>query len=232
MISSVPTGGSSLGYFGMGGVKTTTFGLVLVLTNTNGALWICKHATSSGCGSKSKFITLPSSFCSTEPKGSCNPDGTALDKSLNLYYVDSANVQLVECTASSHYQSCSVLPASSSLTGAPEGLFLQGSTFYVSDSSCTGTVWKGTKSSLSILGTDGDGIESITVSKNNPLNTPHVYGAYSGFCTNTAAHIVDVTDDTSLPSPFTTATEIIGLDSRLQFTTFDPGAAYRTTDTS
>src|SRR5579862_9852120 len=64
-IAIAPTGGSTLGYWGMGGVKTSAFGLVLVLTDVfNSGFWICKHATTLGCGSKSNFIHLPSTFCS------------------------------------------------------------------------------------------------------------------------------------------------------------------------
>jgi hypothetical protein len=232
IVATVPTGAPSLGYFGMGGIKTTTSGLVLALTNTEGGLWICKHATASACGSKSKFITLAPAFCRTEVAGYCNPDGTALDKSLNLYYVDSVNVQLVECTASSYYQHCSVLPASASLSGAPEGLFMTGSTFYVSDGSCNGMVWMGTRNTLGFYAHVTESLQGIAVSSNNPSKTPHVYVTYEGACTNTPSGIFDVTDGKLLPSPFSSSTQIGSVDSRLQFTTFDPGMVYQTTDSS
>ena len=232
LIAKVPSGAPSLGYFGMGGIKTATSGLVLILTNTNGGLWICKHATASGCGSKSKYITLDPAFCLAEAAGFCNPDGTAVDKSLNLYYVDSANVQFVECTASSHYQACAVLPASSSLSGAPSGLFMAGNTFYVSDGSCNGMVWMGSKTTLFYYAHVTESLQGIAVSSNNPSKTPHVYVTYEGTCSNTVSGIYDVTDGKLLPTPFNSATQIGDVDSKLQFTTFNPGMVYQTTDIS
>jgi hypothetical protein len=231
-IAKVPTGAPSLGYFGMGGIRTTTSGLVLALTNTNGGLWICKHATASGCGSKGKFINLDPAFCLAEAIGFCNPDGTALDKSLNLYYADGANVQLVECTASSHYQTCSVLPSSASLSGAPTGLFMTGTTFYVSDSSCNGMIWKGTRTTLGFYAHVTESLEGIAVSSNNPTKTPHVYVTYQGSCTSTSPGIYDATDGKFLPSSVTPSTQLAALDSKLQFSTFNPGAVYQTTDVS
>ena len=180
---------------GMGGVNTAIYGTVLALTSyapTPGSgLWICYGASSSGCAfGTSAFIVLPSSFCSTEPAGYCEPIGTALDSSLNLYHVDYANAKLVECTASSGYQSCTNLPASSALKGySPIGLALVGGTFYVADDSCSGRVWKGTKSSLSVIYKTGEALTDITASKNNRTKTLHIYGVFSGICKGTGAYV-------------------------------------------
>ena len=231
LIASSPYGTAP--WDGMGGVKTKTDGIVLALTNyATPGLWICYGATSAGCSSTSGFINLPASFCSSEPKGYCDPQGTALDKSLNLYYVDYDNAKLVECTASSGYQSCSNLAASSALAGhSPIGLFLQGTTFYITDYSCTGTIWKGTKSSLSVIYTTGEEIGSIAVSTNNPSKSLHVYVGMTGFCKGTSAFIKDLTDGKKLASPFT-APESLYIDSKLQFDSSYFSAVYQTKDLS
>jgi hypothetical protein len=232
-IATVPAGGKSAGYYGMGGIKTSAHGVVLALT-TNGlqGLWLCEHATSSGCGTKSSFIHLPASFCNAESAKLCNPQGAALDSILNLYYVDVQSQKLVECTAASKYQSCTNLPASSALTGlTPTGLFLQGSTFYISDASCTGNVWEGTRTSLHVAYSVGEEVYSVAVSSKNPTKSPHVYGGLSGFCLSNPASIQDLNDGMSLPVPFSSSSVIQGMDSLLQFTNFSPGAAYQTTDT-
>src|SRR5579871_2360406 len=149
-----PAGGAGEGYWGMAGIQTgnPTLGLLLLLISSIlQGFWVCGHATSSGCGLSGNFITLPASFCSSEPTHTCDPRGVALDNSLNVYYVDGNNAKLVECTSASNYQ-CSNLPASSALSGhVPEGLVMKGTTFYISDGGCSGKVWKGTKSSLSVI---------------------------------------------------------------------------------
>ncbi|MDA4130710.1 MAG: hypothetical protein OK457_08055 [Thaumarchaeota archaeon] len=233
-IATPPLGGSSPGYFGMGAIKTSSNGLVLVLVSGFlQGLWLCKHATTSGWGSKSAFIKLPAAFCSSQPQTFCDPLGTALDKSLNLYYVDALNGELVECTASSGYQSCTVLPGSSALAGhTPYGLFILGSEFYVVDGSCAGYIWAGTSSSLGIIASLGDLLDGITVSNKNPSHSPHIYVAVSGSCTSTAAHILDFNDMKSLPTPLTSSGDLRGLDTSLQFTSSVSGGAYQTTDTA
>jgi hypothetical protein len=237
VIAKAPSAGSELGYWGMGGVKTSTKGLVLILTisspltSTRG-LWVCYHASPSGCGSKSGFISLPSTFCSSESTHGCNPRGTAADKSLNLYYADPGN-GLVECTASTKYKSCSNLPASNGLgVGLPYGLYLKGNTFYITDESCAGYVWKGTRSAVSVIATLGEELDSVTVSTKNPTATQHVYVGFTGYCTDTPAKVFDLTDGRPLPSPLGSPTHIQGLDSQLQFTSSVPGAAYKTSDSN
>lgn len=237
-IATVPSGGSSTGYQAMGAAKTLTHGVVLVLASYAAhGLWLCYGATNSGCASQSAFITLPSAFCSTMKVLSvCLPNGAALDKSLNFYYVDGNNKVLVECTASSGYQSCSVLLASSALSGFPVGLHLKGTTFYVDDASCSGKVWKGTKSSLALIATLNEELNSITTSTKNPLSAVHIYVGYSGLCTKIPAHVYDLTDKKSLPSPFPAGALIYGLDAKLQIASYTnlttAGAAYQTADSS
>ena len=196
-------------------------------------LWLCYGASSTGCAfGQSAFIVLPSSFCSTEPRGFCEPIGTALDSSLNLYYVDYANAKLVECTASSVYQTCMNLPASSALTGfSPSGLALIGGTFYVADHSCSGRVWKGTKSSLSVIYKTGEALTSITASKNNPTKKLHVYGVFSGSCKSTGAYVKDLTDGKVLGGPYSGFVPVY-IDSRLQVDSSYSSGVYQLKDTS
>src|SRR5579885_959807 len=233
-IAMVPSGGSNIGYYGLAGIVTTTQGLVLILSSWGASgLWICFGATSSGCTSQSSFISLPSSFCSSEPSGICNPDGSVTDKKLNLYYVDILNEQLVECTHSSNYQSCTVEPASSAFSGfEPVNLAVYKGEFFVSDLSCTGNVWAGTKSSMAVLASIGDSLQGIAVSKSNVGKVPEVYVGDDASCSGGAAKLIDITDGGSVPSGFSSSNAIIGIDSKLQFASFTNGAVYQTKDTS
>lgn len=236
VIAAPPMGASGQYYLGMGAVMTKTQGLVFALmNNVMQGFWLCYGASTSGCTSESAFISLPSTFCKNEAIGICTPQGTALDKSLNLYYVDNNNAKLVECTASSSYTSCTNLGASSALSGSsPVGLYLKGTTFYIADSSCSGKVWKGTRTSLSLIGSVGDALTGITVSTKNPMKSLHVYVTDQGSCKNVAAHVYDVTDKKPLPTPFTsTGTRLGTVDSNLQFTELYPtGSAFLTKDSS
>jgi len=239
-IAMPPAGGASNGYWGMAGIQTTptTLGLLLLLISSSlQGFWLCGRATSAGCGlSGSVFITLPASFCSSEPTHTCDPRGVALDNSLNVYYVDGNNAKLVECTYTSNYQTCSNLPASSALSGhVPEGLVLKGTSFYISDGGCSGKVWKGTKSSLSVIASKGEDLSSIALSAKNPTKTTHVYVGYAGGdCTTNPTKILDLTDRKVVFSqPFQSiGFGVPGLDSNLQFTIYSPGAAYQASDTS
>jgi hypothetical protein len=223
-------------YFGMGGVKTKSRGLVLALTNyLTPGLWLCYGASASGCASRSKFISLPSMFCRKEPQGNCDPQGTALDSSLNLYYVDALNSKLVECKASSGYQSCSNLPASSALKGhEPDGLYRQGRTFYVSDGSCQGFLWEGTSSSLTQIGQINFQVYSIVASKHNADGSLRIYVAYSAGedCPSPNTTVVEDWSNGAALVTFGTAYTIPGLDPNLQFSVYSPAAAYQATDSS
>jgi hypothetical protein len=231
-------------YFdGMGAVQTQAFGLVLALVTHAivPGFWICYHAAYSGCGSKSAFIPLPSSFCSSELVTACEPTGAALDSSLNLYYADYENQQLVECTRASSYHSCLVLPASKDLAGhAVDCLYLSGTTFYLADGyNGPGRyeyIWKGTSQKLTAIGKYYPyfPISAIALSSNNPSKTPHVYLAIASLKFPLANYVYDLTDKKTLSyTAFTSSTNFInGLDSNLQFTTYNPRAAYQTSDSS
>jgi hypothetical protein len=215
-------------YNAMTGIETESSGLVLALASDNHeGFWLCFNASTSGCGSKSSFISLPSSFCSTESMGLCYIAGIALDGSLNFYYVDNYNAQLIECTAVSNYQSCSSLGASKYLAGYnPFGLYLDGTTFYIADNSCAGTVWEGTASSLTKIGSMGGALTGITVTGLNPSQSD-VYVAFNScalpFFPN---YILDLTNGTKVSN--TSGEDVIaGIDSALQFTELDAGAAFQ-----
>jgi len=223
----------------MTGIVTTAHGLVLALaSDDNGGFWLCYHATASGCGSKSPFIFVDASnsgnFCKSEHAGFCNVHSIALDNSLNVYYVDLANGVLVECLrGTGSYSSCNNLPASSAFAGhSPNALFLRGTEFYVGDGACAGALWVGTKSSLTLVASLGDRIDSITVSTDNPQKSPHIYLGIAGSCNSVPAHVLDYNDMITLPTPFTAPGDLYGLDKALQITTSFPGAAYRLTDSS
>jgi hypothetical protein len=210
----------------MSGVKTS-LGLVLVLTSygtTPAGMWFCIGATSSGCDLQTSFIPLPADFCSGEHLKSCDPFGAALDGRLNVYYADGENAQVVKCTYASAYKTCSVIETLSNL---PYGIFRTSTgDIWVSDFSCAGLVWKNGIVKHAV----GDSLQGITVSKVNPHKSSHVYVGVTGGCTATAAHILDLNDGTSLPSPLGGYSEIPGLTTKLQFSAFQVGAVYLAKD--
>ena len=218
---------------GMGAVIDTNGCLDLAMTSQSPPAFSIFECVAPTGAALEVSNPLPSSFCKAEQTGLCFPAGTAIDKNLNLYYVDPVNGQLVECTRLSMWNTCSALPASSALTPyEPTGLYLKGTTFYVAGwgGTCSGKVWKGTSSSLHVIATLGDQLDSVSLSTRNPLKTAHVYVGASGACTGSAA-VIDVTDGTFLPSAPAGPANIYGLDSRLQFATLASGV-YQTTDTS
>ena len=218
VIQVVPASVKSFGYYGLAGVMTPT-GLDLMLLSWEAdAGWVCYNATIHGCSSWTTF-TLPASFCAGEPVGYCNPDGLIVGSNLAFTYVDVANEQMISCTALAG--SCSIDAASSALTGfAPLGLIKHDDKLFVTDNSCTGNIWVGNERSLSIVESFGDALEAVTFVHGN------LYVGDDAYCSGGAAGIFDVTTDTALPTPFTGPTELIGLDERLQFTSYTPGAVY------
>jgi hypothetical protein len=226
VIATPPTGGSNFCYFGMAGMSTS-LGLVLVLDTCYNGFWFCLGATQTGCAIESAFMTFPSGFCSTMTSGTCDPDGIALDKKLNIYYTDQTNLKVVECTNASHYQSCTVLE---NLGGTPSFLFRDGSgNLWVSDQSCSGFVWKNGVLQYTL----NDKTGAMTISSSNPSKTAHLYLAISGSCgTFPYSFIFDITDGKQLPTPFSpsTTTLIPGLTPSLQFSAFNNGTVYKTTD--
>jgi hypothetical protein len=218
LITRAPNSGTK-GYWGMGSAETKAQGLVLALNKfvPPFGFYLCYHASVAGCGSKSAFIPLK--------VPSCCPYGTVLDSSLNLYYVNpeltSTNtMKFVECTAQSNYRNCFALPASKDLS-EPVGLYLSGSTFYIDG--LDGVIYKGTTSSLKIIGDSIYVLDSITVSNDNPSKTPHVYVGIGG-------HILDLIDQKYLPAPAHTF-YLPSLDSSLQFTC-ETSAVFQTMDSS
>jgi hypothetical protein len=205
--------------------------LYLMMTSQSPAAYSLYGCVTPSGVSGGAFGYLPSAFCQSQQDGACVPAGTAIDKSQNLYYVDPVNEKLVECSASSNYQSCSNLQAGSVLAGSePTGLYLKGSTIYVSgwSGTCSGKVWKGNAASLSLYKTYGDQLDSVALSNKNPSKATHVYVGASGTCTGTAG-VLDITDGTFLPTPLSSSVNIYGLDSKLQFATTFSGV-YSTTD--
>jgi len=208
-IATPPSGFSGPGYFGMGGMNISgKLDLLLISFGVKGG-WICVDATTHGCSSNLTF-KLPSSFCRGEPRHTCNPNGVVItNNTLGFAYVDGDNAQLVSCTRLA--ASCSVDAASSAFSGyEPAYIARDGSEMYVSDLSCTGNIWSGTISSMSVLKTVGDSLGGITYHK-------ALYVADDGRCSNNSAHIIDVTTGVSLPTPFAVPGGIGGLDETLQF---------------
>ena len=116
----------------------------------------------------------------------------------------------------------------------PTGLYLKGSTFYVTGwatGTCSGKVWKGTSSKLSVISSLGQQLDSVAVSTKNPSKTPYVYVGYTAICTGGGGGVYDATDGTFLPTPLHSPANIYGLDSKLQFATLFSGV-YKTTDSS
>jgi len=240
VIATPPEGYSANGYFGMGGVLVCTgavctpqLDLVLISFDVEG-FYFCYGATPSGCGSISPFIGLPGSFCASMFFEVCSPDGSALDNKLNLYYADAPNGVVVECTSVSDYTSCTVLE--NLYPQVPSGLFRDASgNLWASDSvvSCPspGYVWKNGV----IQYTVGDFLDGITLSTANLGHALHVYVADDAHCSGNA-HIIDLTDGKSLPTPFVGTFYQSGLSTTLQFSGATlsypfPGAVYQTQDT-
>jgi hypothetical protein len=231
LVASAPTGFSSYGYYAMSGVKTSTGLDILLISWELKAGWVCVGASASGCSGGQLPFSLPATFCASEVTGSCTPDGVVATKSLGFTYVDVNNEQLVTCKPLA--SSCKVDAASSAFSGyLPVGLTKYKGVYYVSDQSCTGNMWAGTKSSMALSASMGDELEGIAVSHHNVGKNPELYVADTGFCTSTPASIVDVTDGGSVPTVASSSTEIIGISSGLQFTLSDYGQAYQTADTS
>jgi hypothetical protein len=220
IIANPPAGFSSFYYYGMSGAKHDGK-LDLLLVSEKGYGWMCLGASTKGCASTSS-ITPPSSFCSSEPGGICGMTGVVLFSNLSFMYLDSGAALLVSCTADA--ASCWIDAASSAFSSQyPVNMAMDGSTLYVSDDTCTGDVWVGNATSLSILKSVGDDLGGIAVHKGQ------VYVGVAGTCTASAAHILDVTTGKSLPSPFTNDNTIPGVDSDLQFSaSLTPGGVWET----
>jgi hypothetical protein len=230
LVATPPSGGATNGYYGLAGVSTS-IGVVLAMITGGGGigtpgLWLCFGLTLNNCSVESTFITLPASFCTSQPIGICFPDQLAIDKHLNIYYTDASNGDVVECLYNYNYQNCAVLynlaPAQ------PYGIFLDSKgNFWVSDYSCAGDVWENGVLQYSL----SDQVSALTLSSSNPSKTQHVYLGITGNCGfYPKADIFDVNDDHFLATPVTSGTFIYSITSRLQFT--DGNKIYSVKDTT
>lgn len=214
---ALPPSGTD-GYQGMGGIRESTLGIVLVLISyVNNGFWFCFGATTTGCTVESNFISLPSTFCKSLSAGYCDPGGAALDKNLNVYYVDISSAVVAKCTYSSSYKVCTVIE---NLSGNPFGIFRDPSNgdLWVTDLSCNGHVWKNGV----IKYTLNDTLEGITMSAANPSKIPHLYVGVVALCGtfsfSTIYDVMDKTIVTPLGKPFSGSNDIPAISTKLQFT--------------
>ena len=229
LVAQPPSGGMGAGYYGLGGWDSWNTqngtGLVLVATSFRmQGMWFCDMTTVSSCV-ESAFIPFPKTYCeSLRPTGTCNPYGTVLDASLNVYWVDPNNTVFTECTSASDYTSCSTLPASSALKGyEPVGLALINGTspylpkgwhFYVTDNSCSGNVWMGSTMSLSLVTSVGDSLEGIGSSTRDAGNTQQLFVGVTGLCSHTPPKILDISNASQIVStPFKLQSSLIGIST-------------------
>ena len=230
-ISSVaypPSGAPAWNYSSMGGVSTSLLGTVLALDSNNPpGFWLCEGVRTTGCNIESTYITLPSGFCSAQPTAKCDMQGIALDKNLNVYYADPANAEVVKCTLSSGYQTCTVIEK---LSAKPTSIFRASSgEIWVTDASCSGNVWKNGVLQYSL----SDSLGGITMSSSNPSKTSHLYFAIQATCGfYSYAFVFDKTDDQALPSPFSGSAQIPFITTKLQFTTGNSETVYLIKDTA
>jgi hypothetical protein len=215
-------------YEHMAGIVNKTYGLVLVLdlawTGTPG-FWFCYGASSTLCISQSNFISLPTTFCSKMPAGSCLPEGIALDGKLNVYYVDGQNKVVVKCTSVSNYQKCKVIET---LSDEPTNLFRDThGNIWVTDYGCLGDVWENGVLQYSL----SDSVGAITISSSNPSKSPHLYLAINAGCGfYSMSFIFDVTDG-NIVSAFTSTThDMLGFSTGLQFTDVYDASVYQAID--
>lgn len=227
LIASPPAGYSGE-YGGLGGWDTwytsnsTTTNGQLTLIETSAQLQgmlFCYHATVTGCKTTS-FVSFPESYCTELQTRSCDPEGTVLDSSYNVYWVDPENAVLTECLAPS-YTSCQTLISSYQFQFSegrgqqavePYGLaYINGTApfespgwqFYISDESCAGNVWTATLGyyghygRLSLVTKLNDSLSGIGSStRGTPNSTQQIFVAETGSCSNTPAQIIDIS-----PSP-------------------------------
>jgi hypothetical protein len=217
-------------YEHMAGIVNSTYGLVLVLdlawTATPG-FWFCYGASSTLCDGQSTFISLPSKFCSNMPAGDCLPAGIALDKKLNVYYVDPQNKVVVKCTSLSNYAHCKVIET---LSDEPSNLFRDThGNLWVTDDGCSGNVWENGVLQYSM----SDSVGGITISSANPSKSPHLYLAINGGCGfYSISFIFDVTDANTVVAFTNTTHDMLGLSAGLQFSDVYDAAVYQALDTT
>ncbi len=251
VIQAVPSAVAGYGYYGIDGTNVSgTLNLLLLSWGVEGG-WYCLNATTSGCASTSYF-TLPSTFCSAQPAGYCNPDGVVLAR---------------PPTYPSTF--CSAQPAGycnpdGVVLARPDGYYLFGQLAFTYVDivnkdmvTCTGyaTSCMTDKASSAFAGfspidifkeghkfyvSDNSCTGKVwvgTIYKMKVLYTEgnslegiafHEHTLYVGddaYCGGVAG-ILNAKTGVELPTIFTGPVEIIGLDWDLQFTTYSPGAVY------
>lgn len=231
LVASPPTSYSGQ-YGGLGGwdtwyasnSKTTNGNLTLVETSAQEqGMFVCYGAFIKGCKSASWF-GFPQNYCSELQTRKCDPQGTVLDSSLNVYWVDPVNTVLTECLAP-QYNSCrtlisgfqfefsggrqeqSVEPYGLALINGTSPYQTPGWQFYITDASCGGNVWTATPSnngfywSLTLLAKLNDSLSGIGSStRGTPNSSQQIFVGDTGVCTGNVAHIVDIS-----PSPISIA---------------------------
>jgi hypothetical protein len=218
-VHSAPAGGSCspgsrCGYYGIASKDT----LVALISWGVKGLWTCTFSTlqSHKCASVSAFIRLPHSFCSSMLSRFCNPDGAAIDKAANLWYVDVVNGVEVELTSASTYSQVGVVH----FYRAPvDGIAidLTNGNHWVSDYTCAGDVFL----NGALVSQAGDALGSIALSKLNPHGTTHVYVGVTAACGNYRfAFVGDQNEFVILPTPFTSSNPIPGISAQLFFSSF------------
>jgi hypothetical protein len=226
-----PPSGAPTGFYydGLNGVVSKDFGLVLVVMNINiPGFWLCIGATTTGCTIVSQMITLPSGFCSTQPTGGCSPWGVVMDKKLNVYYADPYNQDVVKCTYSSQYRTCTEIE---NLSGSsPEELtFDPSGNLWVTDASTAGNVWENGVLQYSLSAPLG----GIVWSKDNAAKTLQLYIAIDGgTATFPNAFVFDVTDDHILTPTFSGSSIFYSLTSNLQVSASSGDVIYQMTDST
>lgn len=210
LVATPPSGYSNDGYYGMAGVVVSgQLDLILLSFDVQGG-WYCFDASASGCLGGSAGFTFPSSFCSSEPNGYCNPDGVVVKSNLVFTYVDVVNIELVTCSA--YASSCANDPASSAFAGyTPLGITQKGTKLYVTDNSCTGNIWEGTTAKMHVLYTEGNSLEAIS------FHGKLLYVGDDAICGGNAG-ILNAKTGVELATPLSGAYEINGLDTDLQWT--------------
>jgi hypothetical protein len=215
---------NATGYYGMTGEMQGN-SLVLIMSSFNAeGFFICKGVTPSGAESCSNFIPLSESYCRSTFAGGCIPDGIATDRDLDFYFVDDLNANLAVCYSSSHYRDCKTLEHFGSTY--PAGLAIYQRDFYVTDSGCSGYVFKNGK----VIAHLHQDLDSVVVSADDPSHTPHVFVGYGGECNGSPGGVYDLTDRTFLPTGLKSSDDIIGLTSTLEYDAFYNGGVYATTE--
>jgi len=223
-IQKAPSGGVGGGYWGMAFKGT----LVALINWRLQGLWTCTLTLSptTQCSAVSAFIHLPSSFCASMPYGFCNPDGSAFDPKGNLWYADTVNGVEVELTKASGFTKVGVV------NFFPYGIIGvvidSAGNHWVIDNTCAGNLYK----NGIFVGANGDDVDAITISTQNPTHTPDIYVTIANFCDNYAYPFIgNMSTMTILPSPYGSGADTMpGISTLLYFTDYSFDRVWLTTN--